>query len=72
MIESAATLLARFEGRFELQCEYSGGEGRTLRVRSRRGARDLVLKVLPPGVEPAGAGGSRRGGSHSTSPLCRW
>ncbi|MBL8729619.1 MAG: sigma 54-interacting transcriptional regulator [Planctomycetes bacterium] len=33
---------------------YSGGEGRTLRVRCRERG-DLVLKILPPGIEPAEA-----------------
>ena len=55
MTESAAELLARFADRFVLQAEYSGGEGRTLRVALAGGGEDLVLKVLPPGVEPAEA-----------------
>jgi tetratricopeptide (TPR) repeat protein len=40
--------------RVELVEHYSGGEGRTMHVRCRQRG-DLVLKVLPPGIEPAEA-----------------
>jgi transcriptional regulator with GAF, ATPase, and Fis domain len=55
MNEASAELLARFGGRFALRQEYSGGEGRTLRVAPTDGGDELVLKVLPAGIEPAEA-----------------
>ena len=47
-----AELLAAFDGRFTVRQEYSGGEGRTLRVAERGHVGDRVLKVLPAGVQP--------------------
>ncbi len=55
MDEPAAELVARLGGRFVLRGEYRGGEGRTLRVAPADGGPELVLKVLPPGIEPAEA-----------------
>jgi transcriptional regulator with GAF, ATPase, and Fis domain len=48
-------LLAALDGRFELVAEYAGGEGQTLCIAPRGGGPRAVLKVLPPGVEPAEA-----------------
>ncbi|MCA8964182.1 MAG: sigma 54-interacting transcriptional regulator [Planctomycetes bacterium] len=47
-----AELLAAFDGRFALRQEYSGGEGRTLRVSERGRTDERVLKVLPAGIQP--------------------
>jgi transcriptional regulator with GAF, ATPase, and Fis domain len=54
MNDTAADLQAVPGPRLTFVERYTGGEGRTLRVRcGQRG--DLVLKILPPGIEPAEA-----------------
>jgi len=54
MTKLASLVPLELSGRFTAVSEYFGGEGQTLRVRARDGA-DLVLKILPAGVEPAEA-----------------
>jgi transcriptional regulator with GAF, ATPase, and Fis domain len=54
MTEPPEDLLALPGPRVTFVESYEGGEGRTLRVRCRQRG-DLVLKILPPGVEPAEA-----------------
>ncbi|MFO1031470.1 MAG: sigma 54-interacting transcriptional regulator [Planctomycetota bacterium] len=52
---AAAAVLAAFAGRFDLVCEYAGGEGSTLCVTERRFGSTVVLKVWPLGAEAAEA-----------------
>jgi transcriptional regulator with GAF, ATPase, and Fis domain/tetratricopeptide (TPR) repeat protein len=52
---TTSDLPAAFGDRFELVAEYAGGEGQTLCIAPRGGGPRAVLKVLPPGVEPAEA-----------------
>ncbi|MCA8975021.1 MAG: serine/threonine protein kinase, partial [Planctomycetes bacterium] len=52
MGNSGTRLPAEFGDRFASCEDYVGGEGRTLRVADRASGRALVLKLLPPGIEP--------------------